>query len=202
MKSPNTFFSKKIQEIHSKPSGQIIHSSDTIFPIDECQNLYTLHPFFESLRDELENGIGIENSLAFPCVQLEIQGRELICDITIKMERGFLAILLFDYSRHYEHLHEAAQEKKSAMLSEQEHLLQKKHLDEKKAYLDFMRARIDTKLIREMENMVVNIKKLKTMGVSADQQNILNEIEASVGNFHLKAIQIKEELDFDFESCN
>ena len=63
-----------------------------------------------------------------------------------------------------------------------------------------MRARIDTKLIREMENMVANIKKLKTTGVTADQQNILNEIEASVGNFHLKAIQIREELDFDFES--
>lgn len=200
MKSPNTFFSKKIQEIHIKPSGQIIHSSDTLFSIEVNENLYGLHPFFESLRDELETGEGIENSLAFPCVQLEINGKELICDITIKKERGFRAILIFDYSRHYEHLHEAAQEKKSAMLSEQEHLLRKKHLEEKNAYLEFMRARIDSQLIREMENMVGNIKKLKTMGVSADQKNILNEIEASVGNFHLKAIQIREELDFDFES--
>jgi hypothetical protein len=200
MSSPNTFFSKKIQEIHSKPSGHITHSSDTIFPIAEAENLYKIHPFFESLRDELENGIGIENSLAFPCVQLEIHGKEVICDITIKMERGFLAILLFDYSQHYEHLHEAAQEKKSAMLSEQEHLLKKKHLEEKKAYLDFMRARIDTKFIREMETMVINIEKLKTLGVSAEQQNILSDIEASIGNFHLKAIQIREELDFDFES--
>lgn len=200
MNNQNTFFSKKIQEIHSKPSGEIIHSSDTIFEIKGAEDLYNLHPFFESLRNELENGIGIENSLAFPCVQLEISGKEVVCDITIKMERGFLAILLFDYSRHYEHLHEAAQEKKSAMLKEQEHLLRKKHLEEKKAYLDFMRARIDTKLISEMETMVSNIKKLKSMGVSDEQQHILNDIEASIGNFHLRAIQIREELDFDFES--
>ncbi|MEM7185394.1 MAG: hypothetical protein AAF466_01945 [Bacteroidota bacterium] len=200
MNSENTFFSKKIQEVHSKPSGQIIRSSDTIFPIAQGGNLYEVHPFFESLRNELENGIGIENSLAFPCVQLEIDGKEAVCDITIKMERGFLAILFFDYSQHYEHLHEATQEKKSAMLSEQEHQLRKQHLEEKKAYLDFMRARIDVKLIQEMEMLVDHVRKLKALGVSPEQQLLLNEIESSVGNFHLRAIQIREELDFDFES--
>lgn len=198
MNHQNTFFSKKIQEIHSKPSGEITHSSNTIFDLKDELNLYQLHPFFESLRHELENGIGIENSLAFPCVQLEIHEKEVVCDITIKMERGFLAILLFDYSQHYEHLHKATQEKKSAMLSEQEHRLRLKHLEEKRAYLDFMHARIDTRLILEMETMVANIKKLKSLGISEAQQKILQEIEASIGNFHMRAIQIREELDFDF----
>lgn len=200
MNRQNTFFSQKIQEIHSKPNGKIIHSSNTIFKLNDDEDLYRLHPFFESLRNELENGIGIQESLAFPCVQLEVYGKEVICDITIKMERGFLAILFFDYSQHYEHLHEATQEKKSAMLGEQEHLLRLKHLEEKKAYLDFMRARIDTKLIIEMETMVSNIKKLRSLGVTDEQHRILSEVEATVGNFHLKAIQIREELDFDFDS--
>jgi len=200
MNTQNTFFSKKIQEIHAKPTGEIIHSSNTLFKLDVDDNLYQLHPFFESLQNELENGIGIQSSLAFPCVQLEIQKKEVICDITIKMERGFLAILLFDYSKHYEHLHEAAQEKKSAMLNEQEHELRIKHLEEKKAYLDFMKARIDTKMIVEMEKMVARVQKLKKTMVSPEQQILLQEIEESVGNFHLKAIQIREELDFDFNT--
>ncbi|MEM7087337.1 MAG: hypothetical protein AAF489_14210 [Bacteroidota bacterium] len=200
MNTQTTFFSKKIQEIHAKPSGEIIHSSNTLFQLDTNDNLYQLHPFFESLQNELENGIGIQSSLAFPCVQLEIQNKQVICDITIKMERGFLAILLFDYSQHYEHLHEATQEKKSAMLSEQEHELRRKHLEEKKAYLDFMRARIDAKLIIEMEKLVVRIQQLKKTKVSPEQQVLLQEIEESVGGFHLKAIQIREELDFDFNT--
>ncbi|MEL6812585.1 MAG: hypothetical protein AAFP76_14745, partial [Bacteroidota bacterium] len=180
MNEQNTFFSKKIQEIHAKPSGEITLSSDTIFELDLGDNLYALHPFFESLKYELENGVGIQSSLAFPCVQLEIYKKEAICDITIKMERGFLAILLFDYSQHYEHLHEATQEKKSAMLSEQEHELRMKHLNEKKAYLDFMRARIDTKLIVAMEKMVRDVEKLKASELSPEQRSVLQEIEESV----------------------
>ncbi len=200
MNSKNTFFSKKIQEIHSKTNGEIIHSSDTIFTLKDSENLYRLHPFFESLKNELQNGIGIQDSLAFPCVQMEVYGKEVICDITIKMERGFLAILFFDYSQHYEHLHEAAQEKKSAMLSEQEHLLRIKHLEEKKAYLDFMRARLDNKVIGKLEGLTGKIKKLKSLGATDEQLEILNELEATIGHFHMKAIQIKEELDFDFDS--
>ncbi len=196
----STYFSKKIQEIHANATGEITHSSDTIFVIKPNEDLYSLHPFFESLQNELKNGIGLESSLAFPCVQLEIHGKEAICDITIKKERGFLAILLFDYSQHYEHLHEAAQEKKSSLLKEQEHLLKAKHLNEKKAYLDFMRNRIDGKLIHEMEIMVKNIEALKQTGLDPEQRTIVQEIGESVGKFHLKAIQIREELDFDFNS--
>lgn len=200
MNTQNTFFSKKIQEIHAKPTGEIIRSSDTLFPISDEDNLYELHPFFESLENELKNGIGIQSSLAFPCVQMEINNKEVVCDITIKMERGFLAILLFDYSGHYQHLHEAAQEKKSAMLDEQKHELRLKHLEEKKAYLDFMKDRIDAKMIVEMEKMVARVQELRATKVTPQQHQLLTEIEAAVGTFHLKAIQIREELDFDFDA--
>ena len=147
MTDQSKFFSKKIQEIHAKPTGEIIETSNTIFSLDAKDNLYDLHPFFESLQTELQSREAFGSSLAFPCVQLEIHGKEAICDITIKKEPEFLAILLFDYSKHYEHLHEASQEKKTAMLLEQEHDLKRKHLEEKKAYLGFMRARINDKVI-------------------------------------------------------
>lgn len=200
MTGQNTFFTKKIQEVHASPSGEVTHSSNTIFKLPASTNLYELHPFFESLQNELKNGIGLQSSLAFPCVQLDIDGKSAICDVTIKMERGFLAILLFDYSQHYQHLHEAAQEKKSALLVEREHELRTQHLKEKKAYLDFMRTRIDSKLIAEMEKMVANVKLLKLADVSPEWNQVLQEIEESLGNFHLRAIQIREELDFDFDS--
>lgn len=200
MNEQNTFFSKKIQEIHATPSGEITLSSNTIFEIPNGENLYQLHPFFESIQHELANGIGLDSSLAFPCVQLHILGKDAICDITIKKERGFLAVLFFDYSQHYEHLHEAAQEKKSAMLEEQEHHLRIKHLEEKKAYLDFIRNRIDNKMIAEFEAIVHNLERLKKSNLSPEDRQILHEVEESIGNFHLRAIQIREELDFDFDS--
>ena len=200
MSQPNTFFSKKIQEIHVEKNGKVTHSSNTIFDISQTDNLYELHPFFESLAHELEHSDALDRSLAFPCVQLEINNKEAICDITIKKERGFLAILLFDYSQHYEHLHEAAQEKKSALLIEQKHQLQKEHLSEKKAYLDFIRQRIDVKIIAQMEHIVKSLETIKKTELSAEQRNMLQQVEEGIGNFHLKAIQIREELDFDFDS--
>ncbi|MBX2828168.1 MAG: hypothetical protein KTR22_08395 [Flavobacteriaceae bacterium] len=200
MNKQSTFFSKKIQEIHAKPSGEIVLSSNTIFEITPNENLYTLHPFFESLQHELEKDGILENNLAFPCVQMKIHGKESICDVTIKKEPGFLAILLFDYSQHYEHLHEAAQEKKSAMLKEKEHELKLKYSSEKAAYLDFIRERLDSKIISEMETIVRKVEHLKRSSLDPEQQGTLQEIEEIIGNFHLRAIQIREGLDFDFDA--
>ncbi|RDK88361.1 hypothetical protein [Marinirhabdus gelatinilytica] len=200
MSNQKSFFSKKIQEIHAKPEGEILESSNTIFKLNTAENLYELHPFFESLQTELQNQEVFGTNLAFPCVHLNINGKEAICDITIKKEPEFLAILLFDYSQHYEHLHEAAQEKKSAILQEQEHNLRRKHLEEKEAYLGFMKERIDDKIIGGLEYIILKLGKLKTSEPTPEQLQMIEEIEKSVGKFHLKAIQIREELDFDFDS--
>ena len=200
MTQQSAFFSKKIQEIHAKPTGEIFESSNTIFSIETKDNLYEIHPFFESLQTELQSREVFGSNLAFPCVHLDINGKKAICDITIKKEPDFLAILLFDYSQHYEHLNEAAQEKKSAILQEQEHDLRRQYLEEKKAYLGFMKERIDNKLIIELELIIVKMKLLKQSDLAPEQQQIVQDIEKSVGGFHLKAIQIREELEFDFDA--
>ena len=195
----NLFFSKKIQEIHARPTGEIFESSNTIFSLEAKDNLYDIHPFFESLKIELQSRQVFGSNLAFPCVQLDICGKEVICDITIKKEPEFLAVLLFDYSQHYEHLHEAAQEKKTAMLQEHEYDLRRKHLEEKQAYLGFMRERINNKVIFRLEDIISKMQTLKQAELNSDQKELVQEIEESIGIFHLKAIQIKEELDFDFD---
>ncbi len=200
MNKQSTFFSQKIQEIHAKPNGEILLSSNTIFEIDEKENLYVLHPFFESLKHELETEGIMESSLAFPCVQLNIHNKEAVCDVTIKKERDFLAVLLFDYSQHYEHLHEAAQEKKSAMLQEREHELAVKYSSEKEAYLNFIRERIDTKIISEMEKVIGKVEHLKRTSLDPEQRKVFEDIEEIIANLHLKAIQALEGLDFDFDA--
>jgi hypothetical protein len=186
----NTFFSNKVQEIHATPDGKITHSSNTIFTLVLGENIYDEHPFFESLREELN--VGKETSLAFPCVQLEMYNNVHICDITIKKERGFLAILLFDYSKHYEHLHEAAQEKKTAMLNEQAHELNSKYADEKKVYHEYIQGRIDSKIITELEEIVWNLKKLKKTELMPEQLAFINSIEKKIVALQVRAVQIKE----------
>lgn len=194
-----SYFSSKIQEVHASLKGEIISSSDTLFTIENGQNLYELHPFFESLEDVFNDPGTVQKNLAFPCVKIVINDVAAICDITITKERGELAILFFDYSQHYVNLHEAAHEKKTAMLQEQEFELSQKHMEEKKAYLGFMKDRIDDKLINSLAYVVSKVEELKTSQLTAEQRIILDKIEQNIGGFHLRAIQIREELDFDFD---
>lgn len=191
----DSFFSSKVQEIHTDLQGEVIQSSDNLFNIEKGENIFNLHPFFESMKADFTSGG--ETNLAFPCVQLDLHEKEIVCDITIKKERDFLAILLFDYSKHYEHLHEAAQEKKTAMLNEQAHELNTKHHEEKQVYFDFIKNRMDEKILGQLETVIADIQKLKDTKMTHSQKKLIAEIEANMNELFLKANQIKDNLEID-----
>tara|TARA_R110002072_G_scaffold22615_1_gene79227 strand:+ start:41255 stop:41845 length:591 start_codon:yes stop_codon:yes gene_type:complete len=193
----NGFFSSNVQEIHATLDGTVTQSSNSIVEIEVGENIYLIHPFFESLKEVVNNGN--HSNLAFPCVHLQLNETEVICDITIKLEPGFLAILLFDYSTHYENLHEAAQEKKTAMLNEQAYELNTKYSEEKKAYIEYIRDRIDHKIIAEMGKVVKQVNEMKKTELTPRQRSILDSIESNIGDLHLKAIQIKEGLGINLD---
>lgn len=188
-------FANKVQEIHTTTKGVITQSSDVIFSLNEGDNIFQLHPFFESMQFELRSDR--HHDLAFPCVQLQINDTKAICDITIRMERGFLAILLFDYTAHYEHLHESAQEKKTAMLNDQAHELNTKYSEDKKAYLEFIQDRIDGTIIRQLEEINTELELLKKSGLSKEQSSLLNSITKNIASLRAKANKIKEGLEVD-----
>jgi len=193
----DSFFSNKVQEIHTNLKGEVIQSSDSLFSIKKGENIFDLHPFFESMKADFTSGQ--DTNLAFPCVQLDMKDKEVVCDITIKKEPGFLAILLFDYSNHYEHLHEAAQEKKTAMLNEQAYELNAKHHAEKQVYFDFIRNRLDSKIIGQLESVIADVQKLKETDISKSQSKLITEIENNVNELFLKATQIKDNLEMDLD---
>ena len=67
----HTFFTRKVQEINALPDGTIKRSTDTLFTIFTGENLYDLHPFFEGLREEIQEGT--RNYLVFPCITLDFE---------------------------------------------------------------------------------------------------------------------------------
>lgn len=187
-----SFFSNKVQEIYTTFDGIITHSSDTIFALKEGESILKFHPFFESLGNEFKSGKS--SNLAFPCVQLESSEIEVICDVTIKKENDFLAILLFDYSNHYEHLHDAAQEKKTAMLNEQAYELNTKYTEEKKAYLELIQERINDNLVPELENLSFQLKELQKTDLSKRQSLLTFELQKNIVSLRTKALQINKGL--------
>lgn len=187
-----SFFSNKVQEIYTNLDGVVTNSSDTIFILKKGNKIFDFHPFFESLENELKHGK--ENHLAFPCVQLIDTKSEVICDITIKKENDFLAILLFDYSKHYEHLYDAQQEKKTAMLNEQAYELKTKYLEEKTALLEFIQNQINNNVVQETEEVIIELEKLKKTKLTKQQDSITNSIKKKLVSLRANALQISENL--------
>lgn len=188
-------FTNNVQEIHVSNKGIIMQTSNEIFDLNDGDNIFNLHPFFESLKSEFSSDI--HSDLAFPCVQIHINDTEAICDITIRMERDFIAILLFDYSAHYEHLHEAAQEKKTAMLNEQAHELTTKYSEERKVFLDYLLEHIENKIVHNLREIESEIRSLENLNLSKKQSSTVNNIKESIKKLHLNALQIKEGLEED-----
>jgi len=187
----HTFFTRKVQEINALPDGTIKRSTDTLFTIFTGENLYELHPFFESLREELQEGG--RNYLVFPCITLDFEDYSFVCDITIKRERNFLAILFFDYSAHYKKIQENVQFHNSSLL--QKH--QNNTRDHKKAYLEYMNNRLDSQVLDELETIALALDTLKNTTLTNEQATLLETVEARFGNLHHKALQIKEGMDID-----
>lgn len=187
------FFSAKVQEINALPDGTITRSNNSLFNVESGGDLYEIHPFFESLRDEILRGK--RSYLAFPCVQLDLNGTILVCDITIKLEREFLAILLFDYTAHYQTVQRLAQEKNLALLNEQ----RKRFENEREAFRKFTNNGSELFILNELERVIVLMEQLRATPLDNKQAEILHEMDSSLGVLYHKALQINAGVDMDFD---
>ena len=143
------------------------------------------------MREELQEGG--RNYFVFPCITLDFEDYSFVCDITIKRERNFLAILFFDYSAHYKKIQENVQFHNSSLL--QKH--QNNTRDHKKAYLEYMNNRLDSQVLDELETIALALDTLKNTTLTNEQATLLETVEARFGNLHHKALQIKEGMDID-----
>ena len=99
MMTGTTVYINRMQEIITAFDGKVISSNDAIHFVAPGTNIFMVHPFFESLQESLNSESEIY--FTFPCINLLLDGKEYYCDVIIKKEKKFLAILLFNYSDHY-----------------------------------------------------------------------------------------------------
>ena len=102
MISGETVYINKMQEIIASFDGTVSISNNAIHPIDPGENIFQLHPFFESLESTIIHGESVY--FTFPCINLLMGNTNYYCDIIIKKEKDFIAVLLFNYSDHYREL--------------------------------------------------------------------------------------------------
>ncbi|MBW2938490.1 hypothetical protein KXJ69_10250 [Aureisphaera sp. CAU 1614] len=114
-------FSNKIQLIQINKFGEILRTDNALIELKKGGNIFLLHPFFECLKEIVKEDANVPKNIAFPCILMDVNNEKFICDITLKKERDFFVILLFNFSKHYQEVHQETQEKNRFMLKEQSH---------------------------------------------------------------------------------
>ena len=87
-------FSNKIQLIQINKFGEILRTDNVLIELKTGENIFLLHPFFECLKDFLEEDANVPKNIAFPCILMDVNNEKFICDITLKKERDFFVILV------------------------------------------------------------------------------------------------------------
>lgn len=114
MTSGETVYINKMQEVIAGHDGLVKISNDAIHSVYPGENIFQLHPFFQSL----EHTITQEDRtyFTFPCINLTLGERNYYCDVIIKKEQDFIAVLLFNYSDHYREIQQKVQKIKGEKL--------------------------------------------------------------------------------------
>ena len=96
-----------MQEIIAGFDGEVSISNNAIHPIESGENIFKLHPFFQSLESSITHGE--QTYFTFPCINLTLGEKDYYCDVIVKKEDDYLVLLLFNYSEHYRELQENIQ---------------------------------------------------------------------------------------------
>jgi len=200
------YLQTKVQFVQTDHQGTVIESDETLFPLQQEDNIFQLHPFFESWQlaiHELPEG----QEISLPCVHLELQGVTGIFDLHVVKTPQELAFTLYDFTEHYQYSQSLLQERNESVMNQQlleaqnEAIrLQKEILDMRNEELRRQQGFKDQFLanmsheIRTPLNAILGFANLllKT-SINQDQSQYLNAINMSGENL---LVIINDILDF------
>jgi hypothetical protein len=93
-----SFFNSNFQGVEIDLEGIILNSDNSLFKLKKGNHIKDLSPFFESLLLLLDT---LENQSIFSCVELQIDKKKFLIDVSIIKEESHILLLLCDFTSHY-----------------------------------------------------------------------------------------------------
>lgn len=168
--------------------GVIIDSDNNLFNSNKGDIISEIHPFFENITDVIN-----ADGLNFSCVHLDIQKKELICDINISIvKEGINLIIVTDFSKHYKSFQSLAQSRNETAIQSEILALNNEILKEKEAFKNKFIANFSHEIKSPITSIIAFSELLNKSKLKDEQKEYLDVVRSS--SLHLKSI-INDILD-------
>ncbi|RNC84951.1 MAG: response regulator [Winogradskyella sp.] len=145
----------------------IIKESDNVLFHCEIENLITdIHPFFLSI-----NHLNLDDSYDLTCVHLDINNKELICDISVKKHNSYILIIISDFSTHYNSFQSLAQSRNETAIASELMEIENYILNKKQAFKDKFIANFNHELVSPILSLLTFSDALKKTQLTPEQKD-------------------------------
>ncbi|RAJ14984.1 ATP-binding protein [Olleya aquimaris] len=172
--------------------GTIKESDDIIFPDLVGKNLSTIHPFFESIDEALQD---TNKTHIFSCIHLTNPENEtIITDIIVKTfdNKKLPLVIISDLTLHYNNYQTTAQVRNESVINSQILELKNEYLQEKEAFKNAFIANFSHELRDPLTGILTFSDILKKTNLNEEQLNYLKVMDSS--SYYLKQL-IEDILD-------
>ena len=100
MKKNRVVYKNILHYVHVDTKGIIIATDNTLFTLAIGTAITEFHPIFlTAIPHLLENS---SETMVYPGLFIEHEHQKFYCDVSVKKEHSFIAIVFFNYSHSYE----------------------------------------------------------------------------------------------------
>jgi len=170
------YHTNNFQFILADDSGCVLETDNSIIPLQESNQLQTVHPFFEILTSLFQ----IENEcFEFFCINLDLE-RKIIVDITIhSLNDGINFIVIEDLTHLYTNNQLTAQTRNESVINSQILELKNEYLLEKETFKNNFLANFSHQIRNPLTASIVFSDLLINSNLNSEQKNYLNIIQSA-----------------------
>ncbi len=163
------------------PGGSVIRSAGCFLPVKKGQKLAEVHPFFESLEPMLPQ---MEGPQSLHCVNLDLDGREVIVDILAHPVGKDFMLLIQDLTAHYTNYQAVAQERNESIIHEELMVLKNAELEERERFKNLFIQNFSHELRNPVMSSMAITRILSETALNPEQQNLIEVLRET--HTHLK----------------
>ncbi len=152
--------------------GKVVETENSIFSLSKHTLLQDIHPFFEILNSLVSLK---QESFEFSCVNLDIDNKSFVTDITIHTEKDNENLIIIEnLTNHYNNYQLTAQTRNESTINSQILELKNQYLKEKEIFKDNFIANFSHQLRNPISASIIFSNLLVDSNLNEEQKNYLD----------------------------